>query len=141
MIDNRSRESPLLEVGLRLTGESVALALTGAARAMPLPTSITVDHGTEFTSWALDQWAWENKVQPHFTQPGKPTDNGPGESFNGQLRHECLNAYAFESFPHTQRQIEAWCRDYNEHCPHGSLCYRTPSESFRSSKISLPEAA
>jgi transposase InsO family protein len=51
-----------------------------------LPAFITVDHGIESTSRALDFWAWENKVQLDFTRPGKPTDNGLCESFNGRPR-------------------------------------------------------
>jgi len=59
VVDHWSRESVLLEVGFRLTGDSVAQALTTVGKHRPLPRSITVDHGTEFTSKALDQWAWE----------------------------------------------------------------------------------
>lgn len=62
VVDNWSRESVLLEAGLRLTGERVAAALSRVARHRLLPRSITFDHGTEFTSRALDQWAWENVI-------------------------------------------------------------------------------
>jgi putative transposase len=72
MVDNWSRESVLLEAGFRLTGDDVVKALTKVATLRPLRRSITVDHGTEFTSKALDQWAWENGVQLNFTRPGKP---------------------------------------------------------------------
>lgn len=102
VIDNWSRESPLLEVGLRLTGQSVAEALNRAAEYTRLPSSITADHGTEFTSRTLDTWAWENKVQLAFTRPGKPTDNGLCESFNGRLRDECLNVHEFQSLEHAR---------------------------------------
>jgi putative transposase len=101
----------------------------------------TVDHGTEFTSRALDFWAWENKVQLDFTRPGKPTDNGLCESFNGRLRDECLNTHEFESLEQAKRIIEAWRRDYNDHRPHGSLGKLTPSEYGKSNQVRLPEAA
>lgn len=128
VVDNWSRESVLLEVGFRLTGESVAVALSNAANRRELPRSITVDHGTEFTSKALDQWAWENGVLLDFTRPGKPTDNGLCESFNGRLRDECLNVNEFESIEHARQKIEAWRIDYNEQRPHGALGHLTPSE-------------
>jgi transposase InsO family protein len=51
-----------------------------------IPTSITVDHGTEFTSHALDEWAYRRGVKLDFTCPGKPAQNGHIESFNGRLR-------------------------------------------------------
>lgn len=114
VVDNWSRESVVLETGFRLTGESVAQALARASQHRSLPRSITVDHGTEFTSRALDQWAWERGVQLDFTRPGKPMDNGLCESFNGRLRDECLNVNEFESIDHAREKIEAWRIDYNE---------------------------
>ena len=53
----------LLEMGFRVTGKSVAAALSRVAWYRPLPRSITVDHGTEFTSRALDRWACGNGVR------------------------------------------------------------------------------
>ena len=132
VVDNWSRESVLLETGFRLTGETVAKALKHAGMTRSLPRSITVDHGTEFTSRALDQWAWENGVSLDFTRPGKPTDNGLCESFNGRLRDECLNIHEFQSIEHARQVIEHWRRDYNEHRPHGALGHLTPSEYARS---------
>jgi len=63
-----------------------------------------------------------------FTRPGKPTDNGYIESFNGKLRNECLNVQQFADLADAQARIEAWRRDYNEHRPHGSLRHLTPRE-------------
>ena len=103
VVDNWSRESVLLETGFRLTGEDVVRALTKVAMQRTLPRSITVDHGTEFISKALDQWAWENGAQLDFTRPGKPTDNGLCESFNGRLRDECLNVNEFGSLDHARQ--------------------------------------
>lgn len=134
VVDNWSRESVVLETGFRLTGESVAQALARASQARSLPRSITVDHGTEFTSKALDQWAWENGVQLDFTRPGKPTDNGLCESFNGRLRDECLNVNEFESIDQARERIEAWRIDYNEQRPHGALGHLTPSEYAQSGR-------
>ena len=50
VVDKWSRESPVLEVGFRLTGSSVAEALSRVGKTVRLPACITVDHGTEFTS-------------------------------------------------------------------------------------------
>jgi putative transposase len=141
VVDNWSRESVLLETGFRLTGEHVAAALSRVAQHRPLPRSITVDHGTEFTSKALDQWAWDNAVQLDFTRPGKPTDNGLCESFNGRLRDECLNAHEFESIDEARQKIEAWRVDYNDNRPHGALGHLTPSEYARSGQPCFTEAA
>lgn len=141
VVDNWSRESVLLEAGFRLTGQTVADALLQVAKRRPLPRSITVDHGTEFTSRALDQWAWEHGVALDFTRPGKPTDNGLCESFNGRLRDECLNVHEFESIEQARWLLERWRHDYNEHRPHGALGQLTPSEYARAGQQRAREAA
>ena len=56
-----------------------------------------MDHGTEFTSRALDEWAYRRGVLLDFIRPGTPVENGFIESFNGKLRDECLNANQFLS--------------------------------------------
>jgi putative transposase len=106
----------------------VAAALERVAGSRPLPKAITVDHGTELTSRALDEWAWRRGVELAFITPGKPTENGLCESFNGRLRDECLNANEFISLDDAKARIEAWRRDYNEHRPHSALGHLTPSE-------------
>ena len=64
---------------------------------MPPPVSITVDHGSEFTSKALEEWAWRRSAKLDFIRPGKRMENGHIESFNGRLRDECLNVNQFLS--------------------------------------------
>jgi transposase InsO family protein len=63
VIDQWSRESVLLEVDFSLTGQSVVDALEILSLHHPLPKAITVDHGTEFTSKALDEWSYRRGVQ------------------------------------------------------------------------------
>jgi putative transposase len=112
IVDQWSRESPMLEVGFSLTGRSVVAVLERPLGTRTMPVSITVDHGTEFMSKALEAWAFYRGVQLDFTRPGKPTDNGHIESFNGRLRDECLNVHQFLSLDHAKATIEAWRHDY-----------------------------
>ena len=128
VIDQWSRESVSLEAGFSLTGRTVGEALDRAAKERGLPKAITVDNGTEFTSKALDDWAYRRGVKLDFTRPGKPTDNGLIESFNGRLRDECLNTHEFVSMDDLRVKLEAWRHDYNHHRPHGSLGHLTPGE-------------
>jgi putative transposase len=58
-----------------------------------VPKTLFCDNGTEFTSQAMDLWAYRAGVQIDFSRPGKPTDNVHVESFNGTLRAECLDAH------------------------------------------------
>jgi putative transposase len=128
VIDQWSHESVLLEANVSLTGRSVVDALEAVSARRPLPRAITVDHGTEFTSNVLDEWAYRRGVTLDFIRPGKPVENAFIEGFSGRLRDECLNVYRFESIAHAQGLIEVWRRDYNDHRPHGALGHLTPSE-------------
>ena len=128
VVDQWSRSSPILRCGLSLRGSDVANALDRAIGSGSPPRSITVDHGTEFLSRALEDWAWRRGVQLDFTRPGKPTDNGYIESFNGKLRDEFLNVNQFSSLTDAQQQIEAWRDEYNTIRPHSSLGHLTPNE-------------
>ena len=85
------------------------------------PKTIRVDNGPEFTSKALDKWAYDHKVILDFSRPGKPTDNAFIESFNGSVRAECLNENWFLSLADAKEKIEAWRVDYNEQRPHSAL--------------------
>ena len=128
VVDQFSRQTPLLEARFCFSGHDVAAALDRAIERAGTPASITVDHGTEFTSKALEEWAYRRGVKLDFIHPGKPTENGHIESFNGRLRDECLNVTQFTSIEDAGRQIEAWRIDYNAHRPHGSLGHLTPIE-------------
>ena len=100
------------------TGRSVIDALEAVSARRPLPRSITVDHGTEFTSTVLDEWAYRRGVALDFIRPGKPVENAFLESFNGRLRDECLNLHRFMGMapatasrqlaPRLQSQASSW---------------------------------
>jgi putative transposase len=128
VIDQFSRQSPLIEPRSGFGGRDVVAALDRIIEQTGTPISITVDHGTEFTSKALEDWAYHRGVKLDFTHPGKPTENGHIESFNGRLRDECLNVNQFTSLDDARGQIEHWRIDYNAHRPHSSLGNLTPRE-------------
>jgi putative transposase len=111
-----------------MSGETVGQVLDRVLGEGPRPRSITVDHGTEFQSRALEDWAYRRSVQLDFIRPGKPVENAFIESFNGRLRDECLNVHQFASLAEAQAIIETWRMDYNHHRPHSSLGHLTPSE-------------
>lgn len=131
VIDQWSRQSPILEVSSSLSGATVGLALD---RVLPMAhglRSITVDHGTEFMSRASEDWAYQRGVQLDFIRPGKPVENAFIESFNGRLRDECLNVHQFLSIDDAKAKIKAWRVDYNQRRPHSSLGHLTPDEYAR----------
>lgn len=131
LVDNFSRECLAAEVGQRFTGEQVCAVLDRIAAERGLPAEIRVDNGPEFTSKALDLWAYAHGVKLDFSRPGKPTDNAFIESFNGLLRKECLNLHWFLSLDEARQKITEWKIEYNEIRPHGSLGNHAPQEYAR----------
>jgi putative transposase len=128
IVDDFTRESLAIEASQRFQGKDVADVLDRIVRERGKPKAIRLDNGPEFTSKALDQWAYWNKVELAFSRPGKPTDNAFIESFNGKLRTECLNENWFLSLHDARNRLKAWQRDYNESRPHSALGNLAPSE-------------
>jgi putative transposase len=127
IVDNVSRVSPAIEVGVSLTGERVVAVLEQLQRTTGTPKRIAIDNGPEFISKALDAWAYHNGVQLEFSRPGKPTDNAFVESFNGRFRDECLNQHWFTSLEEVRQTVEAWRIEYNTERPHRALGQQTPA--------------
>ncbi len=126
--DAYTREMLAIEVDTSLPALRVVRVLERLRLERGLPERIVIDHGTEFTSKALDQWAYENKVTLHFITPGRPMENGYIESFHGKFREECLNEHWFLTLDDARETIENWRIDYNQVRPHSSLGYLTPEE-------------
>jgi putative transposase len=126
--DAYTREMPTIEVDTSLPALRVVRVLEKLRLERGLPERIVIDHGTEFTSKALDQWAYQNKVTLHFITPGRPMENGYIESFHGRFREECLNEHWFLTLDDARETIENWRLDYNRVRPHSSLGYLTPEE-------------
>jgi putative transposase len=127
VVDQFTRECVLLLADSSLTGNKVALALSEAIAERGAPASITVDNGTEFASKAMDVWAYQYRVQLDFIRPGRPTENGYIESFNGRLRDECLNVEVFFALSDVRDKLEHWRQDYNQVRPHSSLRDSAPA--------------
>jgi putative transposase len=121
IVDVFSREALAIPVGQRLGAENVVNTLNRLVAQRRAPKAIFADNGSEFTGRLLNLWAYHHKVQLDFSRPGKPTDNGFVESFNGSLRDECLNVNWFESLDEASAIIEAWRVEYNESRPHMAL--------------------
>lgn len=128
LVDNFTRESLAIEVNDRIGGHKVVEVLMQIGKERKLPSTIRVDNGPEFISKALDQWAYLNGVQLDFSRPGKPTDNGLIEAFNGRLRQECLNESWFLSLEDAREKVEFWRQQYNKERPHRALGNLAPLE-------------
>lgn len=137
VVDDFSRECPLIEVDTSLGGSRVARVLDALVEHRGRPEVITVDNGPEFAGKALDEWAYRHGIKLNFIRPGKPVENCYIESFNGRLRDECLNQSWFANLFEARQIIEDWRQDYNDVRPHGSLGNQTPSQFASAQKAIL----
>ena len=128
VLDEFTKECLATEVDTSISGERVTRILDWLILIRGCPEVITTDNGPEFAGIALDQWAYNNNVRLDFIKPGKPIQNAFIESFNGRLRHECLNQHYFVTLEETKTIIENWRKEYNTFRPHGSLKGLTPEE-------------
>lgn len=128
MIDPCSKEVPVIEVDVSIGGARVCRILERVFLTRPLPETLMLDNGPEFSGTALDAWAAQHGVHLHFIQPGKPVQNAFIESFNGKFRDECLNEHWFLTLQEAQLVIEAWRREYNEERTHSTIGDVTPQE-------------
>ena len=117
-VDDFTKECLTLTAAFGISGIQVTRILDRIALFRGYPTTIRTVQGPEFTCRALDQWAFEHGVELRLIQPGKPTQNGFIESFNGRFRDECLNEHWFSDIAYTRKTINDWRQDYNERRPH-----------------------
>ena len=141
IVDDATRECLAMEVDTSLSGHRVVKVLERIASERQLPQRIVLDNGPEFTSRALDVWAYRRQVELRFIPPGKPIENAFIESFNGRVRDECFNQHWFLDLFDAQRIIAAWRRDYNQVRPHSSLGYLPPAVFARNLGLQPPPAA
>ena len=134
LVDAHTRECLALEAAPRFRGAEVAAILSAIITNRGKPQVIQCDQGTEFTSIALDQWAYWNHVRLDFSRRGTPGDNAVCEAFNGSVRRECLSQAYFLSYVDAQRTLENWKLDYNNHRPHSSL-QQLPPAQFRAREM------
>ncbi len=126
IVDLFTHEAVAIEVEFSLTGDNVAAILSRLGQSQGLPKTIVCDNGTEFTSKAMDKWAFTTKVELAFIQPGKPNQNAYCESFNARVRDECLNVHWFTSIEEAKNITENYRKEFNYERPHSSLKNMTP---------------
>jgi putative transposase len=128
VVDAYTRECLALEVDTSFASRRMSRVLEAIIAERGRPQAIRCDNGPELTSRHFLAWCVERQIELIHIQPGKPTQNGQVESFNGRLREECLNVSWFQNLFDARRKIAAWRSEYNEERPHSSLGYRTPAE-------------
>ncbi|MDO6125221.1 IS3 family transposase [Shinella curvata] len=128
VVDDVTRECLAAIPDTSISGRRVARELTTLIERRGKPGMIVSDNGTELTSNAILAWSKDHKVEWHYIAPGRPTQNGYIESFNGRMRDELLNESLFFGLDHARSAIAEWADDYNNFRPHSSLGYQTPAD-------------
>jgi len=131
IIDEYTRECLAIRVEPSIPASVVIEVLEWLFLTRGVPKHIRSDNGPEFISKAVCQWLKESGCSSLFITPGSPWENGYIESFNDKLRDECLNREIFRNGKEAQTIVEAWRQEYNNHRPHSSLGYLTPTEFAR----------
>jgi putative transposase len=126
--DEWTKEGLAIEVDGRLRSGCVKEVLSRLVSERGSPRYLRSDNGPEFVARALLEWIADQRIETALIDPGKPWQNGVGESFNGKFRDECLSMEWFLSRAEAKVIIEAWRRHYNEVRPHSSIGYLTPAE-------------
>jgi len=125
--DEWTKEGLAIEVDGRIRSTGVIAVLSRLVSERGAPLYMRSDNGPEFVSRALLKWITDQGIATALIDPGKPWQNGAGESFNGKFRDECLSLEWFRSRAEAKVLIETWRRHYNEVRPHSSLGYLTPA--------------
>ena len=128
VVDEYTRNCLAVHVDERINSEGVEIVLAGLMEEHGAPKYIRSDNGSEFKAKELQEWLVDQGTTPMYVDPGSPWQNGYAESFNGTFRRECLDREAFGSRLEIQVVANWWRMYYNNHRPHSSLGYRTPSE-------------
>jgi putative transposase len=132
IVDDCTKRSPGLLVETSIT----ARAMINFFETLPkLPKKLRCDNGPEMSSKEFMDWAYKNKIEIEYIQPGKPVQNAFIESFNSRLRDECLNEELFHDLLDAKKKIEKWRKYYNEERPHSSIGMKTPNAFAKEFKL------
>ena len=128
VIDDCNREALVIEIATSIAAKRVIRTLEQLIDWRGKPVTIRVDNGPEFISADFMTWCKVMEINLHYTQPGKPMQNGYIERFNGSYRREILDAYLFFDLEEVRQLTEQWMEEYNTRRPHEALGNLTPSE-------------
>ena len=128
VVDEFTKECLALVAARSLPGAEVLRVLSHLVARYGAPRYLRSDNGPEFIARRVRRWLAQSGIVTAYIDPGKPWQNGVGESFHSRLRDECLDREWFHSLAEARVLLEQYRRTYNERRPHSSLGYRTPAE-------------
>jgi len=125
--------------------KSAKAAFTKVFRIYGIPKQIHTDNGSPFGSVAaiqrftrLSYWFIELGIQPVFSDPAHPEQNGRHERMHRDLKAACAKP-ASANLRTQQRRLNAFVREYNHVRPHEALDMETPASVHDFSTRPFPE--
>lgn len=114
-------------------------------REYGMPQQIHTDNGPPFGSTQslcrltrLAVWFIELGIEPVYSDPGHPEQNGRHERMHRELKAEATRPPGY-NLQAQQRKFNAFLREYNEERPHAALGLETPAKIHRPSTRQYPE--
>ena len=102
-----------------------------------IPKQIHTDNGAPFGSvlaiqrfTKLSYWFIELGIEPVFSDPGKPQQNGRHERMHRDLKAACAKPPAY-NLRSQQRKLNQFVKEYNELRPHDALGLETPASKHQ----------
>jgi putative transposase len=126
ILDDVTQECLAAVADTSISGRRVVRELLALIQHRGKPAMIVSDNGPELTSRAVLAWCAQHAIAWHSIAPGKPTQNGVCESFQGRLRDEFLNETLFFNLNQARAALTRWVADFNEQRPHSALEPRWP---------------
>ncbi|MDA8596672.1 integrase core domain-containing protein, partial [Flavobacteriaceae bacterium] len=118
---------------------------TKVFRKYGIPKQIHTDNGTPFGSISsiarysrLSYWFIDLGIQPVFSDPARPDQNGRHERMHRDLKAYCTKPPAYE-MKAQQRLLNRFIKEYNNIRPHEALNMNTPSKIHSFSTKPFPE--
>jgi len=128
------------------TFEATQAVFTKVFQEFGLPLQIHTDNGSPFAGptalarlSSLAVWFLDLDIEPVYSDPGHPEQNGRHERMHRELKAE-VSRPAATSFIWQQRRLNAFLRDYNFERPHKALDNVTPARVHVKSLRKLPSA-
>ena len=128
ILDEHTRECPVLRADRALRSQDVLAWLQKAIEQHGAPAYVRRDNGSEFSARIVQRWLKEHGIKTIYIEPGSPWQNGFVGSFHGRFRDECLNREQLWTLTEARVVIENYRRDYNEERPHSRLGYESPAQ-------------
>lgn len=133
-------------IDVRIAEPAVAGVRPVFARAFEehgLPGAIRSDNGSPFGSSGaggltrLTVWFVKLGIQPRFTRPGSPQDNGRHERMHRTLKDDTARPPS-ASLSEQQARFDAFRTHYNEERPHEALGQQPPASRWSRSPRQMP---